>query len=125
MKTTRPAYGFSKSPVNSAITNAMNTAAATVAIIAPAIATGCRTRASSRFTGDPLLQAVHVGHERIDIRRGQTGVLGRHWRLFGRLRLGRRRFGIGNPLLDVVSAQLRADAVERVRGFALAGNRMT
>lgn len=43
-------YGFSNSPANSAMTSAMNTAADAVVIIAPAIATGCRTIASNRFT---------------------------------------------------------------------------
>ena len=51
----------------------MNTAADAVAITAPAIASGWRTRASSRFTDDPLLQAAEIGDERVDVCSGQAG----------------------------------------------------
>src|SRR4051794_27275085 len=121
-KMTRPAYGFSKSPAKTAITSAMNTAADAVAINAPAIASGCRTSASSRLTDAPLLQAAEVSDEGVDVRSRQTGVLRRHRRLLGRLRLGRHRFWIDDPLLDVLRAQLRADAVERIGGLAFPGN---
>ena len=60
-------------PAKTEITSAMNTAAEAVVITAPAIASGWRTRASNRFTDDPLLQALHVGDERIDVRRRQAG----------------------------------------------------
>ena len=50
MKTTRPEYGFSNSPSNSAITSAMNTTAEAVVISAPAIASGWRASVSNRLT---------------------------------------------------------------------------
>ena len=46
MKTTRPAYGFSNSPIATATASAMNTTAVTVVITAPAIASGWRTSAA-------------------------------------------------------------------------------
>src|SRR5262245_14869386 len=129
MKITRPAYGLcSNSPAKIAMVSATNTAPAAVVTSAPTIATGWRASAQRLVTDvsswRPLLQALHVGHDRIDVGGRQAGVLGRHRRFLGRLRLCRRVLRVRNPLLDVVGAELRADAVERAGLAALAGDRV-
>src|SRR4029078_9587982 len=95
-----------------------------VVITAPAIASGWRASASSRFTDNSLFQTVHVGDERGEVRSWPRGVLRRHRRLLCRLRLRGHRLRIDNPLLDVLGAQLGADAVERIRCLAFAGDGM-
>src|SRR6185295_543934 len=127
-KTTRPAYGLcSNNPATAAMVNAMKTTADAVAITTPTIASGWRASAQRLVTTSPrppLLQALHVGHHRVDVCGGQGGVLGRHRRFLRGLRLGRRVLWMRDPLLDVVGAQLAADAVERARLAAFAGDRV-
>ena len=69
-----------------------------------------------------LLQARHVGDQRVEVRGRQTAVLGRHRRLLGGLGLRRHLRRVRDPLPDIVGAQLLADAVQRVRLVALAGD---
>src|SRR5262245_30369844 len=94
--TTRPAYGFSNSPAKDATTSAMNTTADAVAISAPAMASGWRASAS-RLVTELLLQALHVGDERIDVGGWQLAVLRRHWWLLGRLALRRHFRRVSDP----------------------------
>src|SRR5262249_48523694 len=129
---TRPAYGLcSKSPATMPIVSAMNTTADMVVRNTPAIATGWRTSAARlvttppRWSGSPLLQTLHVGHHRVDVGRPQTRVLRGHRGFLGGLRLRRRILGMGNPLTDVVGAQLSSDAVERARLSTFARDRVT
>ena len=62
-----------------------------------------------------LLQADHVGDERVEIRRRQLGVTIGHRRLLGRIGFLFHVFWRDDPRADVVSAQLLADPVERTR----------
>src|SRR4051794_29932337 len=119
-KTTSPAYGLSNIPASTAITSAMNATADAVVITAPATASGWRRKGARSVTS--LLQARHVGDERVEIGCRQAGVLRRHRRLLGRIGFRRRLFRVRNPLLDVVVAQLAADAVQRIGLVALAAD---
>src|SRR5687768_12658632 len=100
----------------------MKTAADAVAMTAPAIATGCRTSASSRFTSGLLFQADHVGDERVDVGRRQLAVPVRHRRLLGGARLLRHLHRSDDPRFDLIGAQLLSDAVQGILLLALAGN---
>src|SRR5689334_1937142 len=102
----------------------MNTTADAVVITAPVIASGSRASASGLVIGALLLEARHVGHERVEIGRWQRAVLRRHRRFLGGVRLCRGLLRVGNPLLDVVGAQLCTDAIERTGLAALPGDRM-
>src|SRR5436190_17083329 len=68
----------------------------------------------------PLLEALHVGDEVVEVRRGQAAVLGRHRRLLRRVRLLGRFDRMRDPFFDLIGLQLRADAVEWIRLVALA-----
>src|SRR5947208_16788705 len=102
------------------MSSAMNPTADAVVITAPATASGWRRKGTRSVTS--LLQARHVGDQRVEIRGGQATVLRRHRRLLGGAGLGRRFLRMGDPLVDVVVAQLAADAVERIGFVALAGD---
>src|SRR5512145_2337727 len=103
--------------------SAMNTTVAAVVITAPAIAIGCLA-SSSRLIPLSLLEIRHVRHERVDVGGGQRAVLVRHRRLLGGLDLGRHLSRMNDPLADLGSRQLLADAVERIVLVALAGDGM-
>src|SRR5262245_6354956 len=87
-----------------------------VVISAPMMASGWRTSASRLVTGAPLLQALHVCHEGIDIGGWQLGESVRHRRLARCLRLRGHLLGHRDPGSDFVSTELLANAIERV-GF--------
>src|SRR5207253_5793772 len=106
-----------------AISSAMNTTAEAVVITAPAIASGWRTSASSRLTG-VLLEARQVCHQRVEVGGGQRRVLVRHRWFLGRLGLRGHLRRVGNPLADLVGAQLRADSIQRIGLVAFSGNRV-
>src|SRR5262249_42886808 len=84
----------------------------------------CRAVTADSYDWGRLLQALHEGDERVDVRGRELAVLGRHRRLLRRVRLLGRVGRVRDPQPDLVSRQLRADAVERTRLAALAGNRM-
>src|SRR5688572_24727631 len=109
--------------MTTASASAMNTTAATVAITAPATATGWRASAA-RLDTVLLLQARHVGNERVELCRGQLAVFRRHGRLLGGARLLGHRDRVDDPGADVGGREFRADAVERTGLTALAGNRV-
>src|SRR6266567_671443 len=102
MKSTLPRHPL-------AIVGAIVTTADAVVTIAPTIASGWR--GSVLFMTNALFQALHVGDERVEIRRGQRAVLRRHGRLLRGLGLRRGLDRMGDPLLDVVRRQFCADAV--------------
>src|SRR5262245_17122524 len=87
-----------------------------VVISAPKMASGWRASASRLVTGAPLLQALHVCHEGIDISGWQLGVSFRHRRLTRCLRLRGHLFGRRDPGSDLISTELLTNAIERV-GF--------
>ena len=72
---TRPAYGFANRPAKAAIVSAMKTTADAVAMTAPAMATGCRTSASSRRTSllrGGYFRLRHVRHQARRCRRPEA-----------------------------------------------------
>src|SRR4030095_1376359 len=113
-KTTSPAYGLLNNPSAAAMSIARNTTAEAVVMTTPATDSGCRRSAPRSSTGAPLLQALQVRHQRVQIRRRQLAVVGRHRRLLGGLGLRRHFLWSGDPLPDLVGRQLLADAVEGV-----------
>ena len=102
----------------------MNTTADAVVISAPAIASGWRASAA-RGTDGSLLQALHVRDERVDVCGRQLAVFVLHRRLLGRFDLRRLRDRIDDPRADLLGRQFRADAIQRTRLVALAGDGMT
>ena len=121
-KTTRPAYGLLNSPASSAMTSAMNTTARHRGDHRAGDRERMASERRAAWHAIALLQALHVRDERVEIGRRQA------WRTSPASAASSwtspspssRR--MRDPLLDVVGRQLRADAVERVRLAALAGD---
>ena len=112
MKITSPAYGLVNIPSRSAATSVRNATALTVAMTTPASATGWRS--GTRSVIDGLLQAGHVGDERVDVGRRQLRIAVGHRRLLGRLGLRLHLLRRDDPRADFGGAELLADAVERI-----------
>ena len=106
-------YGFSSRPVKAAIVSATKTTADAVVMTAPAMATGCRTSASSRCTS-ALFQAAQIRHQAVDVGGWELAVLVRHRRLLGGWTSSSSPWD-DDPRPYLVGAELLPDAVERVR----------
>jgi hypothetical protein len=124
MKMTSPAYGLSKGAAADAIASATNATNDAVAMRAPAMDSGWRASVARLVTRPPLLHALQVRYQRIEVGGWQLVVLLRHRRFLRGLGLDRHVVRVRNPLSNVVGRELRADAIERVLLVAFAGDGM-